>query len=234
MKNKYLLIRIFGFAFLIFIIFAYFLFYFIPSVENINRYKRELRDMNFKIKNFLEIEKEFSFTNEHEQSVFNAVDEDLKSRIPEIKSKEELIGLFTEVFDYIKQRARADGINNLVLTSNSKELELNATSLYTDKASWKQLMNFANARLTEVRERPAAAKTVPTGAPLFPGISHQTVFVSFSGSIRNAMNFINHLPWSDRYLKPDNILVSAGDIAPYYMVFLNVYYMDQRSQDAKQ
>lgn len=234
MKNKYLLIKIFGFAFLIFIIFAYFLFYFIPSVENINRHKRELRDMNFKINNFLEMEKEFSFTNEREQAVFNAVEDDLKSRIPAIKSREELIGLFTEVFDYIKQRARADGINNLVLTSNSKELELNATSLYTDKASWKQLLNFANARLTEVRERAAAVKTSSTVKPLIPGISYQTVFVSFSGSIRHAMDFINHLPWSDRYLRPDNILVSAGDIAPYYMVFLNVYFIDLRSQDAKQ
>lgn len=234
MKNKYFFIKVFGIAFLILIIFAYFLFYFIPSVEGINRYKRDVRDMNFKIKNFLEMEKEFSFTNEREQGLFTAVDEDLKARIPEIKSREELIGLFTEVFDYIKHRARSDGIDNLVLTSNSKELELNATSLYTDKASWTQLLNFANARLTEVRERTAGVKTTPPSPPLLPGMSHQTVFVSFSGPNRKALDFINHLPWSDRYLRPDNILVSAGDIAPYYMVFLNVYYIDLRSQDAKQ
>ena len=233
MKKKYLFIKIFGIAFLIFFIFAYFLFYFIPSIETINRHKRELRDMNYKIKNFLDMKTKFSYTNQREDDIFKAVDDDLKDRCPEIKSKEDFIGLFTEVFDYIKQRARTDGIFNLVLTSNSNELELNATSLHSDKKSLTRLLNFATARLNEIREKAAASRDIPTLPPLLAGLDHQTVFISFSGSMENALNFINHLPWSGYYLRPDNILVSAGDIDPYYMVFLNVYFIDARQKDVK-
>lgn len=235
MKKKYLFIKIFGIAFLIFFIFAYFLFYFIPSIETINRHKRELRDMNYKIKNFLDMKTEFSYTNQRETDIFKAVDDDLKARCPEIKSKEDFIGLFTEVFDYIKQRARSDGIFNLVLTSNSNELELNATSLHTDKKSLNRLLNFATARLTEIRGKAAASReTIPTPPPILEGLDHQTVFISFSGTLENAVHFINHLPWSGYYLKPDTILVASGDINPYYLVFLDVFFIDVRQKDVKQ
>lgn len=234
MKNKYLFIKIFGIAFLIFIIFAYFLFYFIPSIETINRHKRELKDMSYKIKNFLDMEKEFSFTNPREQDIFKAVDDDLKALCPEIKSKEDFIGLFTDVFDYIKQRARSEGIFNLVLTSNSKELELNATSLHTDKKSLNRLLNFATARMNEIREKAAAARDIARPSPLLPGLDYQTVFISFSGPLKNAVTFINHLPRGDYYLRPDNILVTAGDTDPYYLVFLNVYFIETRTKDVKQ
>lgn len=235
MKNKYLLIKISGIAFLLLIIVAYFLFYFIPSIETINRYKRELKDVNYQIKNFLDIEKEFSFTNQREQEILKAVNDDLRDRCPEIRSKEDFIGLFTEVFDYIKQRARSDSIFNLVLTSNSDELELNATSLHTDKKSLKRLQNFATARLNEIKEKTAtSASPVVPPPPLLPGLDHQTVLISFSGGLENAVNFINHLPWSGYYLRPDNILVAAGDIEPYYLVFLNVYFIDSRSKNVEQ
>jgi len=234
MKNKYLLIKIFGIAFLIFIIFAYFLFYFVPSIETINRHKRELKDMSYKIKNFLDMEKEFSFTNRREQDIFKAVDDDLKGLCPEIESKEDFIRLFTGVFDYIKQRARSEGIFNLVLTSNSREPELNATSLHTDKKSSNRLLNFATARMNEIREKTAASRDTSRPSPLLAGLDYQTVFISFSGPLENAVTFINHLPWSDYYLRPGNILVSAGDIDPYYLVFLNVYFIDARTKDVKQ
>jgi len=234
MKNKYLFIKIFGIVFLVFIIFAYFLFYFIPSIETINRHKRELKDMSYKIQNFLDMEKEFSFTNRREQDIFKAVDDGLKGLCPEIESKEDFIRLFTGVFDYIKQRARSDGIFNLVLTSNSKEPGLNDTSLHTDKRSLDRLQNFAAARMNEIREKTAASRDISGSSPLLAGLDYQTVFLSFSGPLENAVTFINHLPWSDYYLRPADILVSAGDSDPYYMVFLNVYFIDTRTKDVKQ
>lgn len=246
MKGKYLFIKIFGIAFLIFAIFAYFLLYFVPSVEQINLHKRQLKDMNLKIESFLAMEKEFSFTNQREQAIFAETDRALRAKIPEIKSREDFMTLFTRVFEYIKERARDDGIFNLVLTSNSSELELNATTLSSDKKSLKDLLNYATVRLNKIREEMARPKVrkgrmVASGQPapkkksgILEGLAHQTVFLSFAGNVTAAMNFINHIPWSDYYLRLDKVMVSVSETAPYYLVFLNVYFIDSRPRDVKQ
>lgn len=63
-------------------------------------------------------------------------------------------------------------------------------------------------------------------------VKSHTITLSFTGKIKNAVNFINHIPWSDYYLSEDRILVSAGDIFPNYIVFLRIYYIDLREQTA--
>ncbi|MCP5103645.1 MAG: hypothetical protein GY950_09715 [bacterium] len=240
MKNKYLFIKIFGIAFLIFLIIVYFLVYFIPSIEEINRRKRELKDMNFKIESFLNMEKEFSFADQREQQLLSSVDQGLKDRIPEVKNREDFISLFTRVLDYIKTRAHTDGIDNLVLTSTSSELQLNATTLFTDKKSLEQLLNFATVRLAQLKNQmqviPGASPpgTPPRRPALLPGLSHQTVFLSFTGQLTSSMNFVNHIPWSDYYLRADKIMLATGESMPYYFVHLKVYYIDQRLEDVKQ
>jgi hypothetical protein len=63
-------------------------------------------------------------------------------------------------------------------------------------------------------------------------VKSHTITLSFTGKIKNAVNFINHIPWIDYYLSEDRILVSAGDIFPFYIVFLMVYYIDLQEQAA--
>jgi hypothetical protein len=226
MKKKNVFIKVFGIVFLLSLIFLYLAIYFIPSIENINRRKRELKDMHFKIKNFLEMEKEFSHSNERERLFFNRLDEELGAQVPGVRSKEPFIALFTRVLDYIKNRARADGISNLVFTSDSRELQLNAAPLSTDKRSLKQLFNFAAVCLSDIKSKTAAARSP---APLLENLHYQTVYLAFSGNLPSAVNFINHIPWSDHYIRPDHITVSAGDMSAYYFVFLRVYFIDLSS-----
>jgi hypothetical protein len=76
------------------------------------------------------------------------------------------------------------------------------------------------------------------GAPVkgfslrFNNVKSLTITLSFTGKIKNAVNFINHIPWSDYYLSEDRILISAGDILPYYIVVLKIYYIDLQEQTA--
>jgi hypothetical protein len=67
-------------------------------------------------------------------------------------------------------------------------------------------------------------------SPRLKNVKSHTLTLSFTGKIKNAVNFINHLPWSDYYLSEDRISVSAGDPFPYYIVFLRIYYIDWREQ----
>jgi hypothetical protein len=221
MKKKKLFIRTFGVFFLIFFIFGYLLFYFVPTVEKINRHKRELKDMKLKIENFLNMETEISFPDERERATFKEADEAIRSKIPGVKSKENFIALFTRVFDYLKKRGRMDGVFNLGIAFDSRELELNGTTPLTDRKSLDRLLDFSFAKLAS-----------PSPSALFKGLNHQGVFLRFSGNLGDALNFINHIPWGDDYLRLDNIKVSPGKVSPYYLVFLNVYFIDLRSIDA--
>ncbi len=64
----------------------------------------------------------------------------------------------------------------------------------------------------------------------FKNVKAHTITLSFTGKIKNGVNFINHLPWSDYYLSEERILVSAGDTFPYYIVLLKIFYIDLQEQ----
>jgi len=183
MTKKSILIKLFWIFFLIFTIFLYLLFYFVPSIEGINRQKRELNDMNLKIENFLDMQKTFSFSDEKETRFLNAADKELRNRIPELKSKERVISLFTRAADNIKKRARTDGIVTLRVTDNRDSRDVSDVS----------------------------------------GGTGVRVYLSFSGSLKNVVNFINHLSWGDYNLGPDSITAMAVGNSVHYSVVLKVY-----------
>jgi hypothetical protein len=180
MTKKSILIKLFWIVFLIFSIFLYLLFYFVPSIEGINRQKRELNDMNLKIENYLDMQKTFSFSDEKEIKFLKATDTELRKRIPEVRGKGDIISLLTRVTDDVKKRARADGIVNL--------------------------------RVTDNRDKPGVS-----------GATDARVYLSFSGPLKNVVNFINHLSRSDYNLGPDSITAMAAGNSVYYSVALKLY-----------
>jgi hypothetical protein len=236
-SNKYFLIKIFGIVTLVVIIILYFLLYFIPSVKTISVYKRQIKDMNLKMTDYVKVENAFSFSNEREKTYFRQVGKELKSRIPEVKNKQEFIRVFTEISNYIQKLAEKDGIFNMLVHSDSRDLKVNAGSLSSDKKTLEELLSFAYRRLSqfqnETREKQQQIRQPETGgiSTLVPGIESQDITLSFTGELRSAMNFINHIPWGSYYLVEDKIMVSAGEMFPYYIVFLKIYYIEKNTGD---
>ncbi|UCH94342.1 MAG: hypothetical protein JSV88_29300 [Candidatus Aminicenantes bacterium] len=194
-RGKHFLIKVSGIVFLIVLVVVYFLLYFIPTVKSINRCKRQLKDLNLKISDFVKAENTFSFSDEQEKNYFVQAEQELKGKIPAVKSQEDSIALFTKICNDIQKLADKDGVSNLVLKSGSQDLS------------------------------PLAS--------LVENIKYHTLTLSFTGELKNAMNFINHIPWSDYYLMEDKIFVCTGDILPYYIVLLRVYYIDLEEQKGR-
>jgi len=198
MRRKNLFIKLAGILSLIFLISIYILLYFIPTLKSINRYKRQLKDMNLKILDFTRMDSDFSFSDERERNYFARINRELSGKIPEVRSKEDFIALNTRISNYIQKLAGEDGILNLVIKPDEEQ----------------------------------------KGAPVkgfslrINNVKSLTITLSFTGKIKNAVNFINHIPWSDYYLSEDRILISAGDILPYYIVVLKIYYIDLQEQTA--
>lgn len=244
MKGKYILIKILGIAGLLLVVLIYFLAYFIPALKDINRYRRELKDMNLKITDYVKMESSFSFSTEQERLFFQQAQEVLKSKIPEIRSREEFIALFTRISNQLQDQAQKDGVFNLMLTSESKDLRINASSLSSDKQSLDDLLSFTTVRLNRLRKDQEMALTrqfesqrgpVPGSglATMIPGTSYHIVSLSFTGNLKSALNFINHLSWSNYYISAEKILIDSGTVYPYFIVFLRIYYIDLRAQEKK-
>jgi len=248
MKNKYFLIKVFGIVGLIVFVLLYFLLYFIPSLKSISRYKRQLKDMNLKITHFVSQENTFTFSNQEERGYFKEVEKRLLDRIPEVATREDFILLFTRVSDHIQKLAREDGILNLVIKSDSAEFSVNASTLARDKKSLDDLVSFTTRRLLELRreqERAEEQRRGTNGTVLPPpgmnsdlfqlvkDLKYHSVILSFTGPLKNTMNFINHIPWSDYYLSEDKIIISTGTIFPYYIMELKIYFIDKRGFEKK-
>jgi hypothetical protein len=154
--------------------------------------------MNLKILDFTRMESDFSFSNEWERSYFEQTNRELMKKIPEVRSQEDFITLFTKISNYIQKLAEKDGIFNLKIKSDEGQKEAPGKGF----------------------------------SPRLKNVKSHIITLSFTGKIKNAVNFINHLPWSDYYLSEDRVLVSAGDNFPYYMVLLRIYYVDLQDQAA--
>jgi hypothetical protein len=245
MKNKYFLIKVSGIVFLILVVVLYFLLYFLPSIKEISKYKRQLKDKNLQVTDFVKMENSFTFSNEQERNDFNLLERKLTERTPQVRSREDFISLFTRVSDYVQSLAKKDGIFNLVITSDAKEIKVKTGSLATDKKSLEDLLSYSSQRLSvlrrklEMEERNSQLMEHTTKAPdigdniakLVPGVKYHTMWLSFTGELRNVLQLINHLPWSRYYLCEDQVIISQGDFLPYCIISLRIYYKDLRTDN---
>lgn len=235
MKNKYIFIRIAGIAFLILLIVVYFILYFVPTIKEISFQKRQLKDMNLKIADFVKMENTFSFSNDQERALFAASKEELAQRIPQVYQREDYIALFTRVSQYVQQLAKTDGIFNLVFTSDSQEMQVETGSLAVNKKSLDQLLLFSSQRLSALKQQLGSAYQA-TGfvsgglATLVPGLQYHTVWLSFSAEMPSALHFINHIPRYNALLSEDKILIATAAGTPNFLMSLKIYYRDFRNQ----
>jgi len=241
MKNKYFLIRVGGIVFLLLLVVVYFLVYFMPVIENISRYKRDVKDMNLKISDFMKMESSFSYSNQQERSQFKQLEQQLNSRIPEVRTREEFIALFTRISESIRQLAARDGIHSLLLTSDSTDLKINAGSLSKNKESMDDLLYFSTHRLNTLKKeadmkRRMAGNQIPGSVPPAGGVEtfmqnvdYHTLWLSFSSDLKSALNFVNHISWNEHYLTEEQLLVAGGETFPFFLVQMRIYYIDLRT-----
>jgi hypothetical protein len=205
MKNKDLIYKIFGIVLLIAAVILYFLLYLIPSLKSINRSKRQLKDTQLEIADFIKTESDFTFSDQRENRYFEQAEQELRGKIPEVKSREDIIALFAKISAYIQQSAQRDGILNLVLKPDSRELSVNTPG----------------------------TGALPAGSGLASLVNHvkyHTLTLSFTGELKNALNFINHLSWCEYYLSEAKIRISAGEIFLNYIIFLKIYFIDRQGE----
>ncbi len=236
MNNKYLYVKIFGMSFLILLVIFFIILYFFPNIKEINKLKREIRDMNLKITDFVKVENKFKRMDLKEKDYFDRLNKDLQNSVEVIKSKEDFLKMITNVSDFISKQAIKDKIDNLIITFNSRDMKINAKTLSNDKETISSLFEFATQRIQDINKEInlrnlTTAKNLTTLDTLEKGYKKHTIYITFTGDLRNIINFLNHLTWGNKQLLYRRVIVKEGTFSPIVLAFVNIYYKDLRNKN---
>lgn len=79
----------------------------------------------------------------------------------------------------------------------------------------------------KINSRPGEA-----GIKVGDNLKYRNIYLNFSGDLKNALNFINHLPYGDPYLTAGNISLSKENTVPSYSVVVKIYYFSGKAPAA--
>ena len=236
MNNKYSYVKILGITFLILLVFFFVILYFFPNIKEINVLKRKIKDINLKITDYVKIENKFKRMDLKEKEQFKELENRIKNSMEIVKSKEDFIKMVTEVSDSISKLAKKEKIDNLIVTLNSKDMKINAKTLSNDKQTLSSLFEFATQRIQDINKEMNLINL--TNKPLTStldllekGFKKHTIYITFTGDLRNIINFLNHLTWGEKHMLYQRVIVKEGTFSPIILAFVNIYYKDLREKN---
>ncbi len=195
MKKPRWMIGLAGTAGAIILIAVYLVVYIFPSMESINRHRREVKNFELKIADLGNMRVNLTFPDQRERKYFLRAERMLKRKIPQVIDSKAFDSLIENLSLYLKNLAASEGV-----------------------------------RLDRVEvETPAGQKETGHGNEKEGLLKSHDIYLGFAGELKNAVNFINHIPWGVYYLVGSKMTISAGGDFPSYGLVLKVYYFDQFS-----
>jgi hypothetical protein len=197
-----------------------------PIIKDINRLKREKKDLELKILDIQQAAYRFSLPDERERSLFREEDHVLRQAAPSVQTEADLQVLIGRVDRYIQNLARLQGIRE-------KEYLLTAaggTIRASDQAAeLQEFRNFIAAYLKESQPQPGEEHDEDS---FFTprGLNYCRLWLFWTAGMSRALPFLNRLTWENEYVAPDEILVSEGGQYPLFAVGLRLYFLDKRRQ----
>jgi len=116
------------------------LLYFFPTVTEINRLKREVKDTRLKAEEFAETEKHFTFPDKKETEYFIRAEREFKRKVAKVKGKGDLSRFIRGTSGYFSDLAEKDGVENLTLKSG---LDEPAIKVWDNLKYRRMVMNFS-------------------------------------------------------------------------------------------
>jgi hypothetical protein len=223
--------KLIGLAGLVLLVALWFVLFFFPSTIELNHLKREVRDLGDQIKRNMNAGEVFEFPDTLELGRFQTTETQLQKELPRIEHADGLFRLITQVSGFLKETAAAEGLGNLIVSSNSKDLEINAQALPQTGRDLEELLMFSSSRLREIQVLADRGTALPqSGGPF--GLSSHTLFMTFAGDLKAALSFLHRLPSRNRALRVEKLVLSEGRENPLFLVLVRLYFWDVRARSA--
>lgn len=225
-------LKLIGLAGLILLVILWFALFFFPSTIELNKLKREVKDLGDQINQNINAGEAFEYPDTQELERFEASRSQLQTELPRVEHAEGLFRMITQVSGFLKETAAAEGLSNLIVSSNSKDLEINAQALPQTGQDLEELLMFSSTRLRELQvemdRKGVRGAAVPEVGPF--GLASHTLFMTFTGDLKAALSFLHRLPSLDRSLRIEKLVVGEGRKNPLFLVLVRLYFWDVGSK----
>ncbi len=228
--NRHRLIKILGLVGLFLLVLLWFLFFFFPHTVEMSRVKRQLKDLGDQVQSNMNAGDLFEYSDQQELNRFAEAESELRTSLPRIDGPDGFLRLITSVSVFLKESAAAEGLSNLIVSSNSQDLEINAQTLPQTGQSLEELLLFTSTRLREIQ---VEEERLRGGAALLDeqgpfGLSSHALIMTFAGDLQPSLSFLHRLPVLDRSLRLEKMVISEGKSRPLFLVHARLYYWDAR------
>lgn len=228
MRKKVLLRRL-GWVFLfILVILVYLAVYFFPTIVDINRSKREVKDIKMKLLELERVSETILLTNKREKSIFRQIKRKFWSKFPKLKNKKDKSDFIQNTCDYIRESAAREKIKRLSIMTNIENPEV----LFDTSLPGRDLKNVLLEQLycfqqPSEKNPENNSKDSDYYTHFLETLSYLELFVAFEAELKNGARFINQLPHFSSYIKEEQVVIIAGKPSPYILVKLRVYHREK-------
>jgi len=235
MKKKDFFRRLGWFFLIVLVLLTYLGVYFFPTVIDINRSKREIKDIKMRIQELSQVEDAVLLTNKREKNIFRQTSRKFLSNIPKLKNNKARTIFIQKVVDHIKEIAARERIENMVMMTNGERPEVlyqtHAQSEGKKNILLKQLKHFK-----QTNQKNPENKNKGSGyySHLLVNFSSKVLFTAFESGIKNGSRFINQLPFFSAYIKTERVLLVSGKPLPHFLLKLRVYYREKAKINSTQ
>jgi hypothetical protein len=196
---------------------------FFPIIKDINRLKREKKDLELKILDFQQAAYLFSLPDDRERSLFRAEDRAVRRAALSVQTEADLQILLERADRYIQNLARLRGIRE----PEYFIIPPDGTSRGYDRPT--ELQEFIAAYLKE--KPPQPGEEHDEDSFFIPrGLNSCRLLLFWTAEMSKALPFLNRLTWGNEYLALDKIVVSEGRHSPLFAAALRLYFFDKRRQ----
>jgi hypothetical protein len=211
MKSKYLYIKLSLITALLIVVFLWGIIFLIPSNRFVYNANNKVKELKRKVLKYKRDKSKFEKTNAFEMKIMQDLTGKFEKRFYEVKSKEDMIKFYRKLYSHIQhyEKKAGDRIENLQITTETDDNKLSGRYRNMNEEEQDKTGEFLSARISGV-------KTIKMN-------------LKFNGKLKDALNFINHITWSDLF-----ILISKLEVTEKYKLSLKVYYIDKRVETNEQ
>lgn len=233
--KRHRLIKMFALAGLPLLALLWFVLFFFPVTVEMSQVKRQIKDLGDQLHRNANIGDRFVLSDQSELDRIAAAVNELRDGLPHVAGADGFLRLMTVVSAFLKETAATEGLNNLIVSSNSQDLEINAQTLPQSGQALEELLQFTSNRLREIqtegKQNQTGASAEADGKGPF-GLSTHNLLITFSGGLKPALTFLHRLPELDRSLRTERLVISEGLHQPLFLVHARLDYWTVPRADA--
>jgi hypothetical protein len=215
MKKKRVWKRLGFFLLILSLILVYLAVYLFPALVDINRYRREIKDVKLRLRDLNREVVAITFSDQREKKMFRRTDTKYRSRIPVLKNRRDRNKWQEKLVSYIRNMAGKQGIHQLIMTDAA---EVPNILIHSDFPAENELAGLLGEEFKNPQQ--PLLRDFPSGERVCSDIYFLGFQVPISSGLRALAGMVNY----PLQLEIAEIRIVAGPGSPYFLLALRVFY----------